>query len=346
MKRIITCASYHGTGSSIITDLLGELENVRSFGDYEFRFLQDPNGIGDLEEKLLRNNARLNSDRAIYDFKKFIVGLAKDRDIRFWKKNIYERTFNGKFLEITQEYIDTLIDMKWQGIWHDIYKRKEFKINKYLFYLSLILMKLKLRKKHKLKTTEMYFSYPITDFIEKTKKYLEKLFEATGATEDILAFDQLVPICNQEKYLKYFEDLKIINVDRDPRDLYILNKIYWREMVVPTDTVEEFIKHFLLIRKHQKYEKINKSKIKNIKFEDFIYKYDESIEELFIFLKLDKEKHIRKKEYFNPSISINNTQIFKLHPELEEDIKKIEKELKEYCYNFPNIDITKKRKVF
>ena len=30
-----------------------------------------------------------------------------------------------------------------------------------------------------------------------------------------------------------------------------------------------------------------------------------------------------------------NTQIFKLYPEYEKDIKKIEKELQEYCYDFP-----------
>lgn len=346
MKSIITCAGYHGTGSSIITDLLQEFEGIKSFGEWEFRFLQDPNGIGDLEEKLINNNARLNSDRAIYDFKKFMNEIATDRDIRFWKKNIYEKTFNGKFMQITQKYLDDIIDLKWQGIWHDIYKRKEFTYNKYIFYISLILMKLKLRKSPKIKTTEIYFSYPITNFIEKTQKYLNQLFEATETIEDTLVFDQLVPICNQKKYLKYFNDLKIVNVDRDPRDLYILNKIYWKDKVVPTDNVEVFIRHFLLIREHKKYENINNDRVKNVKFEDFIYRYNESLQELLDFLKIDKKKHIKKKEYFNPSISINNTQIFKLHPELKSDIKKIEDKLKDYCYDFKEINIDNKRKIF
>lgn len=346
MKKIITCAGYHGTGSSVVSDLLQEFQNVKSFGDWEFRFLQDPNGVGDLEDRLISNNARLNSDRAIYDFKKFITNLGTDRDIRFWKKNIYERVFNGKFLDITQQYINDLVDLKWQGMWHDVYNRKEFKTYKYLFYFSLALKKLKIIKKFNLKTTEVYFSYPVVDFAEKTKKYLNALFEATEAKEDILVFDQLFPICNQNKYLRYFDDIKVINFDRDPRDLYILNKIYWREMVVPTENVDVFIKHFLLLRKHKKYEVIDKNKIKNVKFEDFIYNYDESLADLLDFLGIDKNNHIRKKEYFNPSISINNTQVFKLHPELEEDIKKIEKELKDYCYEFPDVKILKKREVF
>lgn len=346
LKKIITCAGYHGTGSSVVTDLLQEFNGIKSFGEWEFRFLQDPNGVGDLEDKLISNNARLNSDRAIYDFKNFIKSLATDRDIRFWKKNIYEKIFNGKFLDITQNYIDDLVDLKWQGIWHDVYNRKEFKIHKYLFYFSLVLLKFKLIKHINLKTIEIYFSYPIEDFSKKTKKYLNNLFKATEVAEDILVFDQLFPICNQNKYLKYFDDIKVINFDRDPRDLYVLNKVYWRDMVVPTDNVDIFIKHFLFIRKHQKYEEIDNKKIKNVKFEDFIYKYDESLEELLKFLEIDEKDHIRKKQFFNPEISINNTQIFKLHPELEEDIKQIEKELKEFCYNFPEIKVSKKREIF
>ena len=47
--KVISCASYHGTGSSAITDFLGEFDNVCSMTNYEFRFVQDPDGISDLE---------------------------------------------------------------------------------------------------------------------------------------------------------------------------------------------------------------------------------------------------------------------------------------------------------
>ena len=42
MKSIITCTGYGGTGSSVVSDLLKEFKTVHSFGDFEFRFLQDP----------------------------------------------------------------------------------------------------------------------------------------------------------------------------------------------------------------------------------------------------------------------------------------------------------------
>ena len=52
--KVISCASYHGTGSSAITDFLGEFDNV-CFNDkiMNFGFVQDPDGISDLEYNLV-----------------------------------------------------------------------------------------------------------------------------------------------------------------------------------------------------------------------------------------------------------------------------------------------------
>ena len=63
--KFITCASYYGTGSSAITDLVNECDNVHDMGDYEFRFIQDPDGIADLEYNLVENNHRHNSGYAL-----------------------------------------------------------------------------------------------------------------------------------------------------------------------------------------------------------------------------------------------------------------------------------------
>ena len=51
--KIITCAGYYGTGSSAVTDILGEFDNIHFMGDYEFRFIQDPGGIADLEYNIV-----------------------------------------------------------------------------------------------------------------------------------------------------------------------------------------------------------------------------------------------------------------------------------------------------
>ena len=53
----------------------------------------------------------------------------------------------------------------------------------------------------------------------------------------------------------------------------------------------------------------------------------------------------RPKSVFDPALSIANTQVFKRYPQFAEDVKKIEKELTEYCFDFskyPEPDFSKK----
>ena len=60
--KVISCASYYGTGSSAITDYVSEFDGVFSMTNEEFRFIQDPDGIDDLEFHLVENHNRHNAD--------------------------------------------------------------------------------------------------------------------------------------------------------------------------------------------------------------------------------------------------------------------------------------------
>lgn len=333
MKKIITCTGYHGTGSSIITDYLKEFDEIASMGDFEFRFLQDPNGIADLEDRLLKNNSRLNSDRAIYEYLKLIKILNSNYTNKFWKQSEYKTVFKNKFLKYSEEYINDLIEIEWKGYWHD-FEFRNFNFFSRIKNFICRLLEIFFRKKNIGKIKKMYFSYPVDDFYLKTQKYLDKLFRE-ASNKEILAFDQLVPCCNVNRYLNYFYNIKIVIIDRDPRDLYILNKEIWHESVVPFDNVENFIKHFKLLRKHQKYEVEDQKYVLRIKFEDTIYNYNKTFTKINKFLEIENLKHQNKKKFFDPKKSIFNTQIYKLYPQYKKDIEIIEKELKEFCYNFP-----------
>lgn len=70
--KIVTCAGYYGTGSSAITDILGEFVNIHFLGDYEYRFVQDPGGIADLDYNIVDNYHRHNSGHALKRFRKNI----------------------------------------------------------------------------------------------------------------------------------------------------------------------------------------------------------------------------------------------------------------------------------
>lgn len=349
MKRIVTCTGFHGTGSSIISDLLKEYKNIKSFGEFEFRFLQDPHGVGSLEDVIINNNCRLNSDRGIYDFLRFIKKLSRKR-IPFVKKNEYEKIFKNNFEKISKEYIEELVDLRWNGWWHDfifrdrdIFETIIYKLKRsiFLIYKGINLICGKKIEGGGIKE-DFYCSYKSREeFIEITKKYLNKLFNKMEVTEDILCLDQLVPVISMDKYLKYFENIKVIIIDRDPRDLYVINKFIYKDGVVPTENVDIFIQHFLLLRK-EGYKNFREN-VMRINFEECIYNYEESLKKISNFLELDEEKHDKKKRYFNPEISKNNTQLYFQYPEIENDILKIEKSLNEYCYKYPyKIDSNKK----
>ena len=65
MRNIIVPASYMGSGSSAVTDLISEFKNVNNeYGNFEYVFLHCPNGVFDLEDKLLIGNNALRSDEA------------------------------------------------------------------------------------------------------------------------------------------------------------------------------------------------------------------------------------------------------------------------------------------
>ena len=67
-------------------------------------------------------------------------------------------------------------------------------------------------------------------------------------------------------------------------------------------------------------------------FEELIYEYDIAVKKIEKFLSLNTHKY--PKTIFDPAKSINNTQQIRRHPELIEDIKKIENELPEYLFPF------------
>ena len=63
MRKIIISTGYMGSGSSAITDLVSEFEDVNNkHRDFEYIFLHCPNGVFDLEDKLLVGNNSIRSD--------------------------------------------------------------------------------------------------------------------------------------------------------------------------------------------------------------------------------------------------------------------------------------------
>ena len=86
--------------------------------------------------------------------------------------------------------------------------------------------------------------------------------------------------------------------------------------------------------RYKKYEIFDTEKVMFLQFEDLVYKYNEATDKLIKWLKLEDFTHSRKKENFNPDISIKNTKLWEKIEYDKADILYIEKNLKDYLYDY------------
>lgn len=181
---------------------------------------------------------------------------------------------------------------------------------------------------------EMILSYGADNFFKATQSMFDDLTNELVKGEDdrYLVMDQLVPPYSTQRYINYFSNIKIIVIDRDPRDLYLLNKLFWNEGWIPSNDIDAFIKWFGLIREHRKFEKDNEEKVLRIQFEDLVLDYENAIDRIEKFIGIDSADHVRPRTFFNPDFSIRNMRLWEKYAVNQEDIKKIEENLSEYCY--------------
>ena len=97
------------------------------------------------------------------------------------------------------------------------------------------------------------------------------------------------------------------------------------------DNVQDFVKYYRAIRDGQPYQEKH-PRVLSLKFEDLVYNYDNATKVLRDFLHLPENPN--PKSIFDPSLSINNTQVFKRFPKFDKDIKYIEENLGEYLFDF------------
>ena len=331
--RIITCASYFGTGSSAVTDLISEYDNVSSLGDYEFSFAYCTDGLSDLEHHIVEAPNRNNSGFALKRFEK-ISRFNAGR----WFNRRYEAFFHGQYWKFTQEYIDKLLEFKTPGY------RFDDVLSKGIFFYYVNSLVWHISKKigipiNMLPSEQQYYSHLDEDtFLKYTKEYTSKLLNSLINKTDYLMIDQLLPSSNIDRCLRYFEDnIYVFVVDRDPRDVFLANKYIWKDY--PSKDPYEFCKWFRFTHECSKGQKTDAKKVLFLNFEDLIYNYEETVSKVEAMIGINKESHSNQFACFNPKQSINNTRLWeKLGT--KEEIEIIASELPEYLYDFSQVKDT------
>ena len=337
MKKIIVPTGYMGSGSSAVTDLVAEFKDCSNeHKSYEYVLLHCPNGLFDLEDKLLVGNNAIRSDEAIRTFES---QMKKLYDKKFWWVGNYKDIISPNFMSITTDYISKIQQFNFPGYWYNheevdskmfmkLLLRKPFKM--------LSFNKIKFKKVLKYNDGMRISFIKDKEFYKYSHDYIYSIIEELSNGSENIVLDQFLLPFNLFRVDNYFDDkLRVIVVSRDPRDVFIINKYIWQEkqICVPFPLeVHEFCKFYKAMRESEK--ECNSNKVYRVKFEDLIYNYDKEIKNITEFLGFKPSDHINKRKRFNPDISIKNTQLFRKKEYLEE-AKIIEKELKDYLYDFP-----------
>ena len=334
--KLITCTGFGGTGSSVVSDLMTEFNSVKSCGDFEFGISAEIDGISDLQHYIVDDFNCVKVTEAIYRFRRHSRIISKG----------YSSVLGCNKKKIFNDYIDELVDVKWMGSnnlqvlrfgwfhrkWYGLCCRLK------MYYSKLTTSNNGYERGYKKPKMLIELAQDEDKFFLATRKMYKRLLDSLDPDDKykFLCFDRLVSTNNYKRYCNYFDDIKVIYVDRDPRDLYLLNQLYWHEGWIPSEDVEVFINWFRTIRKNLKRDikDAESGTLLCIMLEDAIYNYDETIKKIIDFIGLNEKDHINKHQFFNPNYSIRNTKLWEKTNAYKENVERIKKDLSDFCYPY------------
>ncbi|UTD07650.1 sulfotransferase family protein [Treponema denticola] len=341
---IIGTSSFAQSGGSAITNILEEFSNfsvLRGGATFECKFFTE--NIFALETALKIGNG---IDKAVKTFLYNAQKASKEFD--------YKNNFGPEFLNYTIEYIDSVTE-HYLGAVHKDYDYAFLDPAEHaIFSKAQKLYNYKYGKR----VYEAYEPYPWVptyapfgivyygdfpnDFYDKTHEYIEKVFAPLYEKNKryVLADALYSASVITPRELMYYKNSKVLIANRDPRDLYVMNKEIYGEWYMPTWNVDRWIEYYRYKRQCIKPQKENNAgNILHLQFESLIYNYEGSLAKIKKFLDLKDSEHIKKGQIFIPEKSKTNTQLFRKYPKYAKDIEKIEKELPEFCYPYSETQI-------
>lgn len=331
---IISTCGFGSSGSSAVTDYLREYGDFQVFDKVELTFVYLPDGLIDLEYHLNHPHGRIfDSIVAIDRYKEKMDEVAR----------VYQNNagYDAKAIKLsTEKFIKSITMLNWYWYYKDSPKNPFER----LFVSKIIngriipyIEKKKGRQINCYPMKEVAFSVQPENFYEAAKTHVREILDIIGVDRSKnTIFDQAFSGHNPQPCFSFYDDPYAIVVDRDPRDMYVFSKtkLVGRNHFMAVDTVENFCTYYRALRDNQPYKETN-DRILCLQFEDMVYHYEEATKKIRSFLNLPENPN--PKSIFNPQISMPNTQVWKRFPEFSEDIKYIEKQLKEYLFDYSGL---------
>ena len=318
MKKLII-AGPGNSGSGAVFDYFSYRDDFFIPLNDEFRLVNDPDGLQNLEESFYNNYSMNNSANAYNNFKLFCYNLSNFKSYN--KGKLYPVSFH----KIYKKFITRIIIDSYNGL----PRFQRLKLNTYDKF-KLNFLKIILKKNIKdIDIFQMIIPIKREEFIELSVNFIDKIIINSSKFNEkkICLIDQGVNIFNLESNLKFFSNSKCILTLRDPRGTYhTIKKLLIKNISYGYQGLE--IDKFIPWYKNL-YDKINsldfdKKKVLIIKFEDFVLNHEIEEEKIMNFLQIQNKK---------TSFDIEKSKVNVLNLEHsidDEDLNKIKTELKNY----------------
>jgi hypothetical protein len=320
------------TGSSAVIDLLSEYSTCAQAlrSSYEHTVFIYPNGLCNLRDSLFSTNASCDS---------------QDKDIRLFldaMNNLYSNDYGffGGYKRLIGEPFKANYLSFVNSIAHQVKTTSYSRFEKSRFSLLKASAQFLFKTKPniygilpKIDHSPFYeFLISQGDFDKCAQIFIKSYFDSCKCEQENSIFDHLFWHDNVNDFSALLpKDTKIIYVERDPRDIYIFYKYFYRRNT--TDgypmQVNDFCTFYLSQRKNALPESIN---ILQVRFEDLVLNYERSVDKIESFCGLRSPDHVNRYRFFDPSISINNIGLYLKKADAQHEIKFIETRLPNYLY--------------
>lgn len=332
----IAVTGYSGTGATAVYSLLKEYDSC-SFverSQYEHIPFYTPNGLFDLEYKLLYCNNLHRSDEALLSFKKEMKRLY-DND--FGWMGGYKNIVGADYLYSVNEFVDSLLKYSVKGFWSYDCVGQKIKVSRVIKDLVKLILGREIvsfgREVIVGGDNTILLSFPSNEeFFLYAREYIYKYMNLFKKRENVL-FDHLLMPSDINKIDKYFdEDFRLIIVDRDIRDVYLYSK-YIRPKLgsnskYPSD-VDEFGDFWSKLRSLEKGKSL---KVLRIYFEDIIFNYEKTITRLETFTGLKANDHVNKGLMFDRQYASEYVQLYKKNEKWNKEVLSLLEKYPDYIF--------------
>lgn len=316
--NLISVSGFGYSGSGLIIDFLNSSNNT-VFSPVEFRLLKDVDGLLNLRNSFIGQGNYMNIDITLKRFKRFCKVLARKNNINFGMN--YNHLSDDTFLEHINVFTEEIVSGKY---WSDAFVFKYHKSD-----ISQILWKVLRKLKFKIIADQRFIPVSIEEFDISVNKLLNNLFtDMTKNTDNFLVVDQAIDPTAINSYRELLGNTKCIVVGRDPRDSYV-------DLINSKDVLYDVDQFIYLFKKMRLMFHENSNKLENvlyIQFESFLTSFEIEAKRVIEFTKGSKDDFsLDDCLNYKYNKSLKNIGIHKnFNDQLA--IKKIEKELNEYCY--------------